>query len=139
MRCYHSLFMVISLVYGMKAVLPVEVQIPSLRIMKDEYLDKDKWIQTRLDQLNLIDEKRLAVICHGQVYHKRVIKGFNKKVYHWVYQDGALVVKCIILPQGDPRGKWNPIFFGSGMIITTIDREDFPHPVNTDIVKKYYA
>ena len=42
-----------SLVYGMEAVLPMEVQIPSLRIMKDIGLNEDDWIQTRLDQLNL--------------------------------------------------------------------------------------
>ena len=46
-----------SLVYSMEAVLPIEVQITSLRIMKDAGLSEDDWIQTRLDQLNLIDEK----------------------------------------------------------------------------------
>ena len=54
-----------SLVYDMEVVLPVEVQIPFLRIMEDAGLDEDKWIQTRLDQINLIDEKRLAAVCHG--------------------------------------------------------------------------
>ena len=51
-----------SLVYGMEEVLPIEVQVPSLRIMKDADLSEDDWIQTRLDQLNLIDEKRLTTI-----------------------------------------------------------------------------
>ena len=69
-----------SLVYGMEAVLPIEVQIPSLRIMRDAGLSEDDWIQTRLDQLNLIDEKRLTAVFHGQVYQKRMIKAFNKKV-----------------------------------------------------------
>ena len=64
----------------MEAVLPVEVQIPSLRIMKDANLDEDEWIQTRLDQLNLIDEKRLAAVCHGQMYQKRMVKEFNNKI-----------------------------------------------------------
>ena len=59
-----------SLVYGMEVVLPVEVQIPSLRIMIEAGLGEDEWIQTRLDQLNLIDEKRLVVVCHGQTYQK---------------------------------------------------------------------
>ena len=54
-----------SLVYGMEVVLPMEVQIPSLRIMKDSGLSEDDWIQTRLGQLNLIDEKRLTAVCHG--------------------------------------------------------------------------
>ena len=59
-----------SLVYVIEAVLPIEVQIPSLRIMKDAGLNEDYLIQTRLDQLNLIDEKRLTTVCHGQTYQK---------------------------------------------------------------------
>ena len=138
-----------SLVYGMEVVLPIEVQIPSLRIMKDAGLNEDDWIQTRLDQLNLINEKRLTTVYHGQMYQKQMIKAFNKKVRHQVYQVGDLVIKCIILPQGDPRGKFTPtyegpfvikrIFSGGAMILTTMDGEDFMHPVNADIVKKYYA
>ena len=54
-----------SLVYGMEVVLPVEVQNPSLRIMKEADLGDEEWLQTRLDQLNLIEEKRLATVCHG--------------------------------------------------------------------------
>ena len=75
-----------SLVYGIKVVLPVKVQIPSLRIMKDAGLNEDDWIQTRLDQLNLIDEKRLTAVFHGQTYQKQMIKAFNKKVRRQVYQ-----------------------------------------------------
>ena len=66
--------------------------------MKEEDLDEDGWIQTRLDQLNLIDEKMLVVVCHGQMYQKRMIKAFNKKIKHRVYQAGDLVIKRIILP-----------------------------------------
>ncbi|KAI5426500.1 hypothetical protein KIW84_032077 [Lathyrus oleraceus] len=138
-----------SLVYGTEAVLPVEVQIPSLRIMKEAGLDEDEWIQTRLDQINLIDEKRLAAVCHGQIYQKRMTQAFNKKVKRRVYQIGDLVIKRIILPQGDPRGKWTPTYEGSfvvkkvssggAMMLATMDGEEFPHPVNADIVKKYYA
>ncbi|KAI5436287.1 hypothetical protein KIW84_022670 [Lathyrus oleraceus] len=138
-----------SLVYGMEAILPVEAQIPSLRIMKDAGLDEDEWMQTRLDQINLIDEKRLAAVCHGKIYQKRMTQAFNKKVKRQVYQIGDLVIKRIILPQGDPRGKWTPtyegsfvvkkVFSGGAMMFATMDGEDFPHPVNADIVKKYYA
>ena len=94
-----------SLVYGMEVVLPIEVQIPSLRIMNDAGLNEDDWIQTRLDQINLINEKRLTVVYHGQMYQKQMIKGFNKKVRRQEYQVEDLVIKCIILPQGDPRVK----------------------------------
>ena len=56
-----------SLVYGMEDILPIEVQIPSLRIMKDAGLNEDDWIQTRLDQLNLIDEKIGRASCRERV------------------------------------------------------------------------
>ena len=34
-----------SLVYGMEVFLPIKVQIPSLRIMKDAGLNEDEWVQ----------------------------------------------------------------------------------------------
>ena len=83
------------------------------------------------------------------MYQKRMIMTFNKKVKPQVYQVGDLVIKHIVLPQGDPRGKWTPtyegpffvkrVFSGGAMMLTTMDGEDLPHPINADIVKKYYA
>jgi hypothetical protein len=58
-----------SLVYGMEVVLPVEVEIPSLRVLMEAKLTEAEWCQTRFDQLNLIEEKRLTAMCHGQLYH----------------------------------------------------------------------
>ena len=48
--------------------------------MKDADLDEDEWIQNRLDQFNLIDEKRLAVVCHSQIYQKLMIKALLRFV-----------------------------------------------------------
>ncbi|CAJ2645856.1 unnamed protein product [Trifolium pratense] len=69
-----------SLVYGMEAVLPIEVEIPSLRVLMETKLEEAEWVQTRFDQLNLIEEKRLTALCHGQLYQKRLKKAFDKKV-----------------------------------------------------------
>ena len=97
----------------------------------------------------MIDEKRRTAICHGQMYQKRMIKAFNKKVRRQVYQVGDIVIKRIILSQGDSRGKWTPtyegafviksIFSGGAMILTIMDGDDLSHHVSTDIVKRYYA
>ncbi len=54
-----------SLVYGMEAVLPIEVEIPSLRVLTELQLDEAEWVQSRYDQLNLIEGKRLKAIQHG--------------------------------------------------------------------------
>ncbi|PKI48637.1 hypothetical protein CRG98_030965 [Punica granatum] len=55
-----------SLVYGMEAVLPVEVEIPSMRVLAKSKLKEAEWAKLRYEQLNLIDEKRLTALCHGQ-------------------------------------------------------------------------
>ena len=38
-----------SLVYGMEAVLPIEVEIPSLRILKEVKLEEAEWVQARYE------------------------------------------------------------------------------------------
>ena len=38
-----------SLVYGMEAILPIKVEIPSLRILKEVELEEAEWIQARYE------------------------------------------------------------------------------------------
>ncbi|XP_047259160.1 uncharacterized protein LOC124891469 [Capsicum annuum] len=47
------------LVYGSEAMIPAEVEIPSLRIIPEVGLDDTKWIRSRIEQLMLIDEKKI--------------------------------------------------------------------------------
>ncbi|XP_070029941.1 uncharacterized protein [Nicotiana sylvestris] len=68
------------LVYGTEIVIPAEVEIPSLRIVVEAEIDDDEWVKTRLEQLSLIDEKRLAAVCQGQLYQQRMARPYNKKV-----------------------------------------------------------
>ncbi|KAI5386691.1 hypothetical protein KIW84_073006 [Lathyrus oleraceus] len=103
-----------SLVYGMEAVLPVEVQIPSLRVLMDVKLQEAEWVRTRYEELSLIEEKRLAAICHGQLYQQRMKRAFDRKVRPRVYHVGDLVLKRILPPQNDRRGKWTPNYEGAG-------------------------
>ncbi|XP_012832640.1 PREDICTED: uncharacterized protein LOC105953516 [Erythranthe guttata] len=48
-----------ALVYGVEAVLPLEKQIPSLRIAIQEELTQEKNARLRLAELEALDEKRL--------------------------------------------------------------------------------
>jgi len=138
-----------SMVYGMEAVLPFEVEIPSLRVLMETQLEEAEWVQARYDQLNLIDEKRLAAVCHGQSYQRRMKKAFDKKVCPREFHEGDLVVRKIIPIQRDHRGKWIPnyegsyvvkkSFSGGALILTRMDGEELPLSVNSDSVKKFYA
>ncbi|PKI51774.1 hypothetical protein CRG98_027822 [Punica granatum] len=61
-----------SLVYGMEAVLLIEVEIPSMRVLVESELEEAEWAKQRYEQLNLIDEKWLTALCHGQCYQQRM-------------------------------------------------------------------
>ena len=43
-----------SLVYGMEAVMLLEVEISSLRVLMDSELEEAEWAKVRYEQLNLI-------------------------------------------------------------------------------------
>lgn len=55
-----------SLVYGMEAVLPIEVKISSFKVLAEAKIPESAWAQVRHDQLNLIDEKRLQAMSNGK-------------------------------------------------------------------------
>ena len=64
----------------MEAVLPIEVEILSLRVLREVELEEVEWVQARYKQLNLIEEKRMKAICHGQLYQKRMMRAHDKKI-----------------------------------------------------------
>uniref|UniRef100_A0A2N9G188 Uncharacterized protein n=1 Tax=Fagus sylvatica TaxID=28930 RepID=A0A2N9G188_FAGSY len=138
-----------SLVYGMEAVLPVEVEIPSLRILSQTQLEEAEWAQARYEQLNFIDEKRLAALCHGQLYQRRIERAYNKKARPRTFQPGDLVLKKRNMALSDPRGKFAPsyegpyvvkkAFSGGAIILADMDGEEFRSPVNSDSVIKYHV
>ena len=70
-----------SLVYKMEAVLPIEVEIPSLRVLREIELEEAEWVQAWYEQLNLIEEKKMKAICHGQLYQKRMMRAHDKKIW----------------------------------------------------------
>ncbi|XP_059306370.1 uncharacterized protein LOC132057783 [Lycium ferocissimum] len=59
------------LVYGTEAVIPAEIEIPSLRIIVEAEIDDIEWVKSRLEQLSLIDEKWLTAIFFGQLYQRK--------------------------------------------------------------------
>ncbi|KAI4318298.1 hypothetical protein L6164_026085 [Bauhinia variegata] len=81
-----------SLVYGMEAVTPIEVAITSLRVLMEAELEESEWAKVRYAELHMIDGKRLAAICHGQLYQSRMARAFNKKVRSQQFQPGDLVL-----------------------------------------------
>ena len=135
--------------YGLEVVLPIEFEFPSLRVIMETKLSEAKWVQNRFDQLNLIEDKRMTTLCHGQLYQKRMKIAFDKKVKPREFREGDFVLRKIMSFNDDSRGKWTPnfegpyvvkkAFSGSALILETMDGNEFPCPMNVDVVKKYFS
>ncbi|XP_016670085.1 uncharacterized protein [Gossypium hirsutum] len=76
------------------------------RLACDYVLDGEILYKRRKDQLNLIGEKRLKAIQHGQMYQKRMMRAYDKKVRPREFHEGDLVLNKILPIQKDFRGKW---------------------------------
>ncbi|XP_027155803.1 uncharacterized protein LOC113756248 [Coffea eugenioides] len=137
-----------SLMYGMEAVLPAEVEIPSLRILMEAKLEEADWIKQRHEQLTSIDERRFNAICHGQCYQKRVARAYNKKVHRRAFEEGDKVLKRILSMQDEAKGKFAPnwqgpfivqkVLPGGALILAEMDGRAFPQPINSDMCKKFF-
>ncbi|RVW67833.1 hypothetical protein CK203_061001 [Vitis vinifera] len=60
-----------SLVYGMEAMLPVEIEMGLLRVALEQQISRADWAQARFDRLNLLDERRLRAADHGLIRDPR--------------------------------------------------------------------
>ncbi|KAL6323644.1 hypothetical protein AAG906_002111 [Vitis piasezkii] len=104
----------------MEAVLPVEIEIGSLRVALEQQILEANWAQARLDQLNLLDERRLRATDH-------VIRGLIR----------------------DPRGKFRPNWSGPYFIrkltledaawLMDLDGNRFSESTNVDQLKSDFC
>jgi len=86
---------------------------------------------------------------HECLYQRWVKNDFDKKVHPCKFNEGDLVLKKVAQALRDNRGKWAPnyegpfvvkkAFSGGGLVLTNMDDEELPSPVNVDVIKRYYA
>ena len=137
------------LVYGMEAVLPIEIETGSLRVALEYQISETEWAQSRYDQLSLLDEGRLRAADHVQAYQRKMTRTFRKRVKPRKFQKGDLVLKVLRGLINDPRGKFRPNWSEPYFIrdltreraawLTDLDENQFTEPVNVDQLKKSYA
>jgi transposase InsO family protein len=99
-----------SLVYGSEAILPIEVELPSLRISLQNLIIDEEYRISRLNELELLDECRLEALNHLQVYQNHIKRSYNKKIKVQTFQVGDLVLKenQKNMPNPDSKGKFEP-------------------------------
>ena len=82
-----------SVVYGSEAVLPIETEIKSLRVVMEAKTPGSEWARKRYDHLMSLDKKRMSALFHTQIYQKRIARAFNKKVKPGKIKAGDMVLK----------------------------------------------
>ena len=131
-----------SLVYGSEAVLPIEVEIQSLRVLVETKVLEEDWVKQRYEQLALIDKKKARAQYHAQGYQKRISSAFNKKVRPRNLKVGDLVLKVLRDETFDLRGRMKLRWSGPFIIkkimsrgstrITDLDGEEMLLTINMD-------
>ena len=134
-----------SLVYGMEAVLPVEIEMRSLIVALEQQISEAEWVQSRLDQLSLLDERRLRAADHIQAYQRKMARVFKKRVKPRPLQRGDLVLRVLRGLVTDPRGKFRPnwsrpyiireLTSGGAAWLMDLDKNQFSKPTNVDQLK----
>ncbi|XP_070019934.1 uncharacterized protein [Nicotiana sylvestris] len=125
------------------------MEIPSLRNVVEDEIDDDEWVKTLLEQLSLIDKKRLAAVCHGQLYPQRMARSYNKEVHPRKFEVGQQVLRCILPHQVEAKFKFAPNWQGPFIItrvlsngalyLTDIEGKCVKMAINFDAVKRYYV
>ena len=152
---YHTSFRTYTgatpyfIVYGMEAVLPVEIDIGSLRVALEQLISEAEWVQSRLDQLSLLDERRLRAADHIHAYQRKMAHSFKKRVNPRPLQRGDLVLRVLRGLVTDPRGDFRPNWSGPYIIrdltpegaawLMDLDGNQFLEPTNVDQLKKFYV
>ena len=95
-----------SLVFSTEVVLPIEVEMESLRVMVESDLLKAKWVKQRLAQLDLIYGERLKALYHTQLHQRRIARAFNKRVRQHDIKVGDWVLRQAKQNLLDSRGKF---------------------------------
>ena len=136
-----------SLVDGSDVMLPIKVEIQSLRVLVETKVLEEDWAKVRYEQLVLIDEKRARKQYHAQKYQKRIARAFNKKLKPRNLKKRELVLKVLRDETFDPRGKMKPrwsrpfivkrIMSRSAMKIIDLYGEEMLCPINMDRLWKY--
>ncbi|XP_024196375.1 uncharacterized protein LOC112199626 [Rosa chinensis] len=136
-----------ALMFGHDAVLPLEINVQSLRVQDQQHLIGEDYVQTMWQEHEDLSEKRLEALDTLVMEKQRIARAYNKRTRGRSYKEGELVWKAV-LPFGEKltgRGKWTPRWEGPFVIhrilecrVFTSDGDLHRNPINGRFLKKYY-
>ncbi|XP_020693052.2 uncharacterized protein LOC110107202 [Dendrobium catenatum] len=81
-----------ALVFSSEAVIPLEVQLPSLRVVVNYQINTEQNARLGLEELEGLEEKRLQAQQNLKLYKAKMIQAHDKLVHPRTFQVGDLVL-----------------------------------------------
>jgi hypothetical protein len=136
------------LVYGIEAILPIEYEIPSLKL-KIELLPHSSVEEERFVYLSKLDETRHNASLANEAHQKRIKSQYDKSFHPRTFTEGDLV---LVYDQAHDKlgtGKLEPMWHGPYIMrhvlhkgayeLVDHDGISLGEPRNRLYLKKYYA
>ena len=137
-----------QLVHGVESILPVEYEIPSLKLAV-ELLPGTSPLEERLVHLEQLDEQRRDALVALEVNKHRVKVQSDKSVHPRVFSEGDLVLLWDQPKEPLGAGKFKPMWHGPYMVKRVLEKGVYElvdyegtalaEPRNGIYLKKYYA
>ena len=154
-RCstkFATRFSPFSLVYEIEVVIPVELMIPSLRVMQMRKEEKEKmvFVAKRCEDLEGLDERKEEAQEHSCRYMQRMIEAYGRTIKERVFVEGQLVsriadhVKSGLVGPSKFLPKWEGPFVireanATGYYCLAQMGKDLINPINGKWLKRYYT
>ncbi|KAM1092146.1 hypothetical protein FF1_019566 [Malus domestica] len=138
-----------ALTFGQDAVLPMEINVSSVRIQNQFGLHSEEYIEAMCQGIEDLDVARIEALNQIQEGKKAVARAYNKKVKMKSFKEGDLFWKTVIPLGAQLRGfgKWSPTWEGHFIVSRVLDRGRYylaylegsrqKHPINVKFLKKY--
>ncbi|XP_025616674.1 uncharacterized protein [Arachis hypogaea] len=108
-----------KLVYGHDAVLPLEINLNTLRILRQDNLPVDDYWNAMYDKLNDLDSEHILALENMIQQKKSVARNYNRRITEKCFSLGELVLKVALPIEKKSRflGKWSHTWEGPFQVI----------------------
>ena len=137
-----------QLIYGLKDVLPIQCQIPSLKLIV-KLLPDTSAKEERFLYLNNLDETRRDVALANEAHKKSVKEQYDKSIQPRTFNKGDLVLTYDQRYDKLGKGKFESMWYGPFVVSKVLEKGayelidydgiPFGKPQNGLYLKRYYA
>lgn len=135
-----------SLVYGVEAVIPAEIGLPSPRVVSFVSSANDEELRTNLD---LLEERRDQAYIVQARYKETMAKYYNDRVLSRQFKPGDMVLRKNEASHAEPSGKLSPNWEGpyvvtsaatsGSYLLATPDGHPLPRPWHISNLRRFYV